>query len=129
MKEQQVLKSIAEHFSRQPFGQLMIFLIILLVVLVVGVFIWALLQNSRQKRDLDILSFVVERHRLKEYEVEILLSVAARRSIRPLFLIMMDPVLFQEHVQAIEDSLADRLQFRPQAVRARMDLENRLFKG
>lgn len=129
MREEQVLKSIAEHFGHQPFGQLVFVLLGLLVVLVVGVFIWALLQGRRQKMDLEILDFLIERHRLKPFEVEILLSVAAQRGIRPLFLIMMDSVLFQENVKVLEDALADRLQFRPQAVKTRMDLENRLFKG
>lgn len=129
MNEEQVFKSIAEHFARQPFGHLILGLILLLAFMLALAFVWALLQGRRQKVNGEILRFLIQRHRLKDFEVEILLSVAGRQGIRPGFLIMMDAGFFQEQRANIEDALSERLQIRAQAVRLLVDLENRLFRG
>lgn len=129
MSERDFLNEISRHFGGGVLGPLAALLLLCAALALALVLVLSVMRARRERADADLLAFLAERHRVRPFELEALLSAARAERLAPPLLVLADPASFEKARPRLRAALLARLTHELQVDELLESLRERLFRA
>ena len=129
MTERDFFRGLAEGLGGGAVGPLAALLLLVAFLALAALFVYSVARERRERRDAELLAFLVERHRVRDFELEALLAAARAERLRPPLVVLADPAAFAKAEARLRARLAERIPVPAQVEELLDDLKGRLFRS